>query len=332
MVPAMAKDRRHTWRVASLALICACGPKVAPSGPPPEPGPVARTHRTPATVAGRQVVVGELCPQGAGGRPAVAPLVMRSVGWNDTASEVAATVERGSVPRFVVFGTDGKMAGAFDPMGMVDVGLAQPVASGAYTGSSPCTYEVTSKPPRVTNAGSDAQSAAVTATQLQSRAEEPKCGQVMNGCGLAVGEITHPDDSPATVAYQTGGACLSGDQLAVDIDGDGKVESFPVTGILDGIRGPAAEWTASPTAQAACTPKFQLYDLKLAPEPDPGKPVDQKAVVYMDLLGVVDLDADGRKELVVALRFPTVRSIVIYSATESTQRLDLVGEATGFPR
>ncbi|MGE5184379.1 MAG: hypothetical protein ACM31C_20055 [Acidobacteriota bacterium] len=313
----MPRDRRRAWRVASLALICGCGPKVAPSAPPPEPGPVARPHKTPISSAGREVVVGEWCPQGAGGRPAVAPLVMRTVQWSDVSSEVTATVERGSVPRFVVFGTDGKMAGVFDPMGLVDVGLQQPVASGAYTGASPCTYEVTSKP----NAG-----------QLATRAEDPKCGQFLAGCGLAVGEIGHPDDGPETVAYQTGGACMTGDQLAVDIDGDGKVESFPITGVLDGIRGPAAEWTASPTAEAACTPRFQLYDLKLAPAPDPGKPVDQKAIVYMDLLGVVDLDADGRKELVIALRFPTVRSIVVYSASQSAQRLELVGEATGFPR
>jgi hypothetical protein len=102
--------------------------------------------------------------------------------------------------------------------------------------------------------------------------------------------------------------------------------------VLDGIRGPAAEWTASPTAQATCTPHFQLYDLKLVPEPDPGKAVDQKSVVMMDVLGVVDLDGDGRREVVVALRFPTVRSIVVFSAVESAQRLQLVGEATSFPR
>ena len=48
------------------------------------------------------------------------------------------------------------------------------------------------------------------------------------------------------------------------------------------------------------------------------------------LLGVVDLDGDGRKEIVLALRFPTVRTIVVYSATSSPQRLELVGEAQSF--
>ncbi len=317
MFLAMPFDRRAAWRVASLAWICACGARVNPPPPPSEPGPVAKLQRRPATVGGRHVVVGEMCPQGAGGRPAVAPLIMRDVQWTDAAAEVAAMVERGSVPRFTVFGSDGKTAGQFDPVGLVDVGLQRSVASGAYTGASPCTYVVTPNP---------------KAAQLADRAEDPKCGQVTGGCGIAVGEIVHPDEPPENVNYATGGACLSGDQLAVDIDGDGKVESFPITAVLDGIRGPAAEWAASPTAVATCTPKFQLYDLKLAAEPEPGKPIDQKSVVMMDVLGVVDLDADGRKELVLALRFPTVRSIVVYSAVQSAQRLELVGEATSIPR
>ena len=52
----------------------------------------------------------------------------------------------------------------------------------------------------------------------------------------------------------------------------------------------------------------------------------------LDVLGVVDLDGDGRKELVLALRFPTVRTIVVYTAPSSAQRLELAGEAQSFPR
>lgn len=272
----------------------------------------------PSTAAGgpaRQVVVGEMCPQGAGGRPAVAPLVMRTVQWSDRADEVGATVERGSVPRFVVLGTDGKLAGAFDTLGLVEIAGGPPVASGTYTGASPCTYEV---------------GARVGATT--TRAEEPKCGQATAGCGLAVGDITRPGDAPDVPPFATGGACLMGDQLAADIDGDGRIESFPIAGVLDGIRGPAQEWTASPTATATCKPQFQLYDLKLAAEPDPGKGVDQKSIVSMDLLGVLDLDGDGRKELVIALRFSTIRSIVVYTATQSAERLELAGEGQSFQR
>ena len=112
---------------------------------------------------------------------------------------------------------------------------------------------------------------------------------------------------------------MSGNELAVDIDGDGRIESFPLAGVLDGIRAPGAGVDrVADRDRRACTPTFQLYDLKLdAAAPDPGKPVDPKALVIVDLLGVVDLDGDGRKELVLALRFPTVRSIVVYTATAS---------------
>jgi len=85
-------------------------------------------------------------------------------------------------------------------------------------------------------------------------------------------------------------------------------------------------------ALAACKPTFTLYDIKLVPEADAGKQPDPKATVTLDVLGVVDVDNDGRKDLVLAVRFPTVRTIVVYSATSSAQRLDMVGEATSFQR
>lgn len=317
MFHVMTSDRGALPRVAWLAALAACGPTVKPPSPPPEPGPVAKLQPHVVAGTGRHVMIGEMCPQGAAGRPAVAPLLMRAVGWSDNTADLGATIERGGVPRFVVFGTDGKLAGAFDTLGAVDVSPQQTVASGAYTGASPCTYETGAKP---------------TAGTVALRAEDPKCRPVTGGCGLAAGEITRADDPPETPVFAIGGACLSGDQLAVDIDGDGRVESFPISGVLDGIRGPAAEWTASPTTGAACKPQFQLYDIKLIPEPDPGKPVDTRGTVMLDVLGVADFDGDGRRELVLALRFPTVRSIVMYTATATPERLELAGEATSFAR
>jgi hypothetical protein len=69
--------------------------------------------------------------------------------------------------------------------------------------------------------------------------------------------------------------------------------------------------------------------MKLVPEARPGKSPD-KATVTVDVLGVIDLDADGRRELVLGMKFPTVRSIVVYTAAQSAQRLELAGEGTGF--
>ncbi|MBA2542842.1 MAG: hypothetical protein H0V17_24565, partial [Deltaproteobacteria bacterium] len=127
-----------------------------------------RTERLAKPVkGGRQVMIGEMCPTGAGGRPAIAPLVMRTVTWSDRAAEVQNVVERGGVPRFVVFGVDGKVAGMFDTLGLADIGLQQSVASGTYVGAAPCTSD----------AGGG------------NRTEDPKCGAATNGCGIAVGEL-----------------------------------------------------------------------------------------------------------------------------------------------
>jgi hypothetical protein len=315
----MAFDRGLAGGVAWLTLILACGPTVKPASPPAEPEPVVQGHRPIQVAPGaRRVVVGEMCLQGAGGRPAISPMFMRGVGWTDTASEVAATVERGSVPRFVVFGVDGKPAGTFDTIGLVDIGLGQSVASGAYVGGAPCTYAVDAKP----KAGGAA---------VGTRGEDPACGPVTRGCGIAVGEVTHPDEPAETPMWPTGGACMAGKDLAVDIDGDGTIESFPIASVLDGIRAPAAEWSAAASSTTTCTPTFHLYNLQIAAEPRPGKPAD-KGLVTVDVLAVVDLDGDGRKELVLAMRFPTVRTIAIYTATSSPQRLELAGEAPAFAK
>jgi len=324
----MAYDRGACIGVAWLTLLFGCGPSVKPGSVPAEPSPVS----TPAPKLnvdprGRQVVVGEMCPQAAGGRPAVAPLLMRGVAWNDTNADVVATVERGTVPRFVVFGVDGKPAGAFDTLGIVDIAPGQSVASGTYVGASPCTYGVNAKP----NDG-----------QMDTRGEDPKCGPATNGCGIAVGEISRTaDEPPPTAVFVTGGACMSGADLVVDIDGDGTSEAFTLAASLDGIRAPAAEWTANAAAPTQpCTPTFQVYDQKLQPParaatktPTPkgvGPATGTDGVVTVDVLGVLDLDADGRKEVVLAMRFPSVRSIVVYTATESSQRLELAGEGQSF--
>jgi hypothetical protein len=260
-------------------------------------------------VRGRQLVVGEMCPQGAGGRPAVLPLVMRTVSWTDTREEVEAAVERGSVPRFVVFGVDGKVAGKFDTLGLADIGQLS-VASGTYVGASPCTSD-----------GGNSK-----------RIEDPKCNAATAGCGLAVGELGRPDDPPDTVSIPTSGACLQGDAISVDIDGDKVMEQFPLSGVLDGIRSPAKEWSAAPVVGQKCTPLFSLFDIKIVPHLEPGKGSAAQHTVGVDVLAVADLDGDGRNEVVLAMKFPTVRTIVIYSAESSAQRLELVGEATSFPR
>lgn len=320
MVHSMATDLPRAWRVAWLVIVMGCGavgcrPVVRPDQPGAEPGPVARLEQPrPRVTGGRQVVVGELCPQAAGGRPAIAPVVMRTATWTDAQAELAGIIERGSVPRFAVFGVDGKVAGVFDTLGLTDIGIPQQVATGTYVGGMPCTAD----------AGSG------------ERTEHPACKAATGGCGIAVGELARYDDPPPLPAYPTGGACLAGDALAVDIDGDGVMEPFPLAGVLDGARGPAVEWTAATAAGATCappsSPAFSLHDVRLTPVAEPGKPIDPKHVVGLDVLAVADLDGDGRMELVLALRFPTVRTIVVYTAPDVARRLELAGEGPSFPR
>lgn len=296
------------WLVTSLG----CGPAVRPDTVAHDPGPAVKVEPLPQKgkpVRGRQFVLGEMCPQGAGGRPAVLPLVMRTVSWSDTAEEVAAAVERGTVPRFVVFGVDGKTAGKFDTLGLADIGQLD-VASGTYVGASPCTSD-----------GGNSK-----------RIEDPKCTAATSGCGIAIGDLGRPDDPPDTTAIATAGACLQGDALSVDIDGDKVMEQFPLAGVLDGIRSPAKEWSAAPVVGQKCTPVFSLFDIKIVPQLEPGKGSAAQHTVGVDVLAVADLDGDGRNELVLAMKFPTVRTIVIYSAESSPQRLELVGEGTSFPR
>ena len=314
MVHSMATDLVRARCVAWLVIVAGagCRPAVRPDRPGDEPGPVARMDQPrPKLAGGRQILVGEMCPQAAAGRPAVAPLVMRSATWVDAQADLAYVVERGMVPRFAVFGVDGKVAGVFETVGLTDLGISLQVAAGTYVGGMPCTAD----------AGGG------------QRTEEPRCAPATGGCGIAVGELARPDDPPPTPAFQTGGACLHGDALAADIDGDGVLEQFPLAAVLDGVRSPAAEWSAAPApAAATCKPTFSLYDVRLTPVVEPGKPVDPKHTVGLDVLGVVDLDGDTRKELVLALKFPTVRTIVVYTAPESARRLELAGEAQSFPR
>lgn len=267
-----------------------------------------RAPKTTPHGAGRQVVLGELCPKLADGRPGVAPLLMRTTQWSDSSEEVINTVERGSTPRFAAFGVDGKLAGVFDPVGVADIAPGQSIATGTYVGGASCSSD----------AGKG------------QRLDDPACLAATRGCGLTIAQIERPDvDLPEVPTYPTGGVCIADDLLGVDVDGDGLAEWFPLVGVLDGTRGPAQEWDAGTVARP-CDGTFVSFNHPIQPETEAGKATDPKATVTLDVLGVLDIDGDGRKDLVLALRFPTVRTIVVYSAANSARRLELVGEAQSF--
>ena len=110
MVQLMPYDRggvprvAWTWLIMGLCGAPACVPATVPTGPGEGPGMgvgvVNHMPRPKPATSGRQVVIGEMCPLGAAGRPGLAPIAMRSVQWSDTAADIANVIERGGVPRF----------------------------------------------------------------------------------------------------------------------------------------------------------------------------------------------------------------------------------------
>jgi hypothetical protein len=287
-------------------LLAACGPHVHPEANEPDsdaPAVVAPKH--PTASPARNVLVGEMCPEGADGRPGVAPLFLRSVGWSADADDVGDALER-SAHAFAVLGVDGTRAGVFEVLGATDVGGDADVAIGSYSGRTPCA-------PKSDDGTALADDACTAAT---------------SGCAVAVASLDDASGDDEAPDVSTGGACVSGDAIQVDIDGDGAMESFPLAGFIDSVRAPAEEVLAAPQVGASCTPTFAVYGLAIVPEPeDPSAPDDPRYHVNIDLDGVVDLDGDGRQELIVSYRYEEGRTVVIYSAQQQAGRLELVGEA-----
>lgn len=245
-----------------------------------------------------------MCPLGAAGRPGLSPLLLRGVQWTDEADEVGEAISHGEATRFAVFGVDGKRAGVFEALGLAEGGPV--MAAGSYAGAGPCT--------RAGNGG--------------VRLEEPQCQTATRGCGMAVAAL---GDRSEMLEWKPGGACVSGEVLAVDVDGDGVAEAFPVAGLLDGVRGPA-EVLEARTQEVSCAPSFTLFGLRIAPAPENGKAADPRYVVLVDVLAVVDLDDDGRSELVLGLRYPEQRTIAIYGTNDAPGTLTLIGEAASWAR
>jgi hypothetical protein len=145
-------------------------------------------------------------------------------------------------------------------------------------------------------------------------------------CGVAVAllepaggfEARPPEEDPDPPELEVGGVCVAGANLMIDVDGDGTPEAFPASAFIDSGGG-ASEEIASVPAASACTPAFALRGAVAASSGG------------MDVLGVVDLDADGRHEMVAELRRGGQRSWVLYSARNTAARLERVGIATPWP-
>lgn len=286
--------------LASVAyvVVAACRPAAVPQPPGLEPTPAQTTTHRPGATAGKGAMLGELCPDAIGGRPALAPLAMRAVSWTNDRDEFAAVLARGQAAQFAVVAIDGARAGRFAVVGAAEGDVL--AAVGAYTGALPCT-----------RGGG------------QAGVLDEACVRARKGCGLAVAPLGAAggllDDEAEPPALVVGGACAAGADLAIDVDGDGAPERFPRAAFLDPMRAPAEEVTVAPDTQVAtCTPTFALAT---GPVPGDGLPVS------LDVLGVLDVDGDGWREVVIELGYADRRTVAVWSAIDTAARLTLVGES-----
>jgi hypothetical protein len=269
---------------------CVAGGTARPSANPPAPRIAEPVVVGPAP---KQSLVAEMCEDRAEGRPALTILVSRQLEWQADPSELDAMATRVAARPFVVLSAKGGRAGVFEGVGTVDLATERPAVGGGYAGRAVCE---------------DARTTLVDAA----------CVEAQGRCGLAVGslEVDGVDEAPALV---TGGACLTDGVLTVDIDGDGRRESFPARAFLDELNAPATEVTSSGVADKnECTASFALPGLV--------KGKDAKAFRALDLYGVVDLDGDDRLEIVMQYRYANVRTLAIYSAPTQASRLEMVAE------
>lgn len=293
-----------------VAVLAACGPRVQPAGPGPgpaggetKPAPAPARAQPAVRPPVREVLIGEMCPRSADGRPAVKPLFMRGVGWSDAAEDVSTPIERRAAQQFSVLAWDGRRAGVFSVAGIADVG-EETAAVGAYAGNSPCA-----RPRDAGDAG-----------------YHPDCVTAQNHCGLAVallergGADEQPFEEDADpLSLPAAGACVAKGMLLVDIDGDGSEEAFTAEEFVNPVRAPAEEVLAVPRGSETCAPTFAIHHAV--------PPSDPKHWRGLDVAGVLDLDGDGRRELILIYQYATRRTWAIYSATSTAGRLDLVGEA-----
>jgi hypothetical protein len=97
-----------------------------------------------------------------------------------------------------------------------------------------------------------------------------------------------------------------------------------VAQFLDPVREPADEVSSVARGSQACDPAFGVRHAL--------PPGDPKHWGGLDVVGVVDLDDDGRFEVIAAYHYADRRTWAIYSALDTAARLDLVGEALPWPR
>jgi hypothetical protein len=281
-----------------------------PVGPEPTgySAPAQGQKQQKSTVAGAaaqtEVLLGQMCPEASSGRPAVLPLVARQATWQDGNEDLGALVQRRQARQFSVLGWDGRRVGVFSVAG-ADSSEGEAVAIGAYAGNSPCQSQ-----PQADGAG----------------ASDASCVTALGQCGLALsvlepasGAMARPyEEQGEPAAFGTGAGCVADGKLIVDVDGDGKGEAFATEDFVEAFTEPSEHVNAIEGGESKCNGTFATPGVVVGTDP--------KGFRGMDLIGVVDMDGDNRRELVLAYRYPDKVTWAVYSARQGSSQLDLVGE------
>lgn len=287
--------------VSALIVACSSGEQRTPSAPMAPKAPSEAAPEQPHEIAeeewGDSYVIGDLCLNRSLSRMNLFPRFRVSGDrWSAEAGVVRAPLLAAS-HKFTALGLDGSTVAVFltetDPsMGEMS-GFV-----GEYRGSS----------------------GGCSAGDAEQKVGDWAC-IAAGGCGLAVSRVGEPVSPRWKMDISTAFSCVENGVLVLDINGDGVDEAFDLAAFAEqsGLEAESAETAAVVRGRlhgrSECEREFIWYQLKRGPS---------RAV---DVLGVVDLNGDGRHELVIAVRGSGSRSIAVYQARDDGLRLDRVAVA-----
>jgi hypothetical protein len=127
------------------------------------------------------------------------------------------------------------------------------------------------------------------------------------GCSLAVAPIASTSPPPPAIEIAMFGACIVEGTMVVDVNGDGTDEAFALSAFVAGATA-AEDVHGKPDDGPPCERFFAWH----APK---------KPAPAVDVLGIADLDADGTRELVIAIRAGMSRTVAVYRASDGGTRL-----------
>lgn len=295
-------EMQMDFRIVITLGLVACGgaqkgtsePAATPAGTTATEPLVANTaSASAAAAAGPSLLLGWYCPESAAGRPGIEPAIARDPIWTNDRAVLERAIDARRAKRFSVLGYLGQRAGNFAVAGGATSGGTK-LAIGSYLGAGPC--DVVDSLGKVSSSNAE-------------------CVRATRGCSLAVGVLEaaggfrarpYEEDPEAAILAQ-GAACEIGQNLVVDVDGDGKAERFSLSEMFAG-RAPV-ELPLQDEGGRTCESTFAA---------------SLESDFDISRVGVLDLDGDGRSEVV----YRQANELLVYGAPNSPARMELLGRAT----